>query len=262
MEGNITAFSGTALTVNVLYTGGSGTIASWTITDAGISGTSGYSGYSGYSGTNGTNGATGTSGYSGYSGTNGTNGATGTSGYSGYSGATGSTGTSGYSGYSGATGSAGTSGFSGYSGAGGSFSVSATTSNTTYYVVGATGTGSVTPYISNTNAVYYNASNGYLYGVATQATSDERLKTNWRPLVPNFIERLAEVKYGIYDRVDMQDTQAGVSAQSLEAVLKEVISINKDGYLTVNYGNAALVAVIELAKEVINLRQKIEELGK
>ena len=116
MEGSITAFSGTALTVNVDYVGGSGTFATWNITNAGAVGTSGYSGYSGQ---NGSTGATGTSGYSGYSGSNGSTGTSGYSGYSGYSGingATGATGTSGYSGYSGL----GLSGYSGYSGIAGS----------------------------------------------------------------------------------------------------------------------------------------------
>ena len=76
----------------------------------------------------------------------------------------------------------------------------------------------------------------------------------------DFIEKLAGVKHGIYDRVDMPDTQAGVSAQSLEKVLKEATSTNNEGYKTVNYGNAALVAAIELAKEVVELRREIEVL--
>ena len=96
--------------------------------------------------------------------------------------------------------------------------------------------------------------------MATQSTSDERLKTNWRDLPENFIEQIAQVKHGIYDRIDMQDTQAGVSAQSLEIALKEVISVNAQGYKTVNYGNAALVAVIELSKKVLELEQEIQKL--
>ena len=126
-------------------------------------------------------------------------------------------------------------------------------------MVGVSATGSnQTPY-SNTS-VYYNGSNGYLYAVAMQSTSDERLKSNWRDLPDNFIEQLSQVKHGIYDRVDMEDTQAGVSAQSLEVVLKEVISENAQGYKTVNYGNAALVSVIELANVVLKLKQEVEEL--
>ena len=94
MEGLITAFTGTSLTVNMTYVNGGASFTNWTITASGAVGTSGYSGYSGYSGS----GISGYSGYSGYSG------ATGTSGFSGYSGYSGATGTSGYSGYSGATG--------------------------------------------------------------------------------------------------------------------------------------------------------------
>ena len=115
-----------------------------------------------------------------------------------------------------------------------------------------------TPYINT--SIYANPSNGYIYATAHQSTSDERLKTNWRDLDTNFIEKLANVKHGIYDRIDMADTQAGVSAQSLEKVLKEVISVDPNGYKTVNYGNAGLVAAIELAKEIIELRKEIKTL--
>jgi len=116
MEGSITAYTTTTLTVNVDLIGGSGTIASWNISITGSAGTSGYSGYSG-SGISGYSGYSGSgiSGYSGYSGS-------GVSGYSGYSGS-GISGYSGYSGsgisgYSGYSGTSGISGYSGYSGSG------------------------------------------------------------------------------------------------------------------------------------------------
>jgi hypothetical protein len=81
MEGLITSFSGTSLTVNMTYVNGGASFSSWSITLSGAVGTSGYSGFSGISGQNG---ASGTSGWSGFSGS-------GISGYSGFSGATGPT---------------------------------------------------------------------------------------------------------------------------------------------------------------------------
>jgi hypothetical protein len=66
MEGLITAFSGTSLTVNMTYVVGTASFSLWTITNSGAVGTSGYSGYSGISGYSGFSGI---SGYSGYSGT-------------------------------------------------------------------------------------------------------------------------------------------------------------------------------------------------
>jgi hypothetical protein len=92
------------------------------------------------------------------------------------------------------------------------------------------------------------------------ANSDERLKTNWRNLQENFIDKLALVKYGIYDRTDVELTQVGVSAQSLQEILPNAISKDEKDILSVAYGNAALVSSIELAKEVVDLRTRVAQL--
>lgn len=92
------------------------------------------------------------------------------------------------------------------------------------------------------------------------ANSDERLKGDWEALPGDFIERLAAVKSGTYARVDMKgaDRHAGVSAQSLRDVLPEAVLEGTQGLLSVAYGNAALVACVELAKEVVRLRALLE----
>jgi len=92
------------------------------------------------------------------------------------------------------------------------------------------------------------------------AYSDERLKTNWRDLTDNFVGKLAAVKVGVYDRIDTGETQVGISAQSLQEVLPEAVVTSDSGVLGVVYGNAALAACIELAKEVVALRAEIEAL--
>ena len=92
------------------------------------------------------------------------------------------------------------------------------------------------------------------------ANSDERLKTNWRPVRTDFLHCLAGLKSGIYDRVDTTITQAGVSAQGLAKMLPEAVESDDHGILSVAYGNAALVAAVELAKEVVALRAEIEAL--
>jgi hypothetical protein len=94
------------------------------------------------------------------------------------------------------------------------------------------------------------------------AFSDERYKTNWRSVTPNFVEKLATVKSGVYDRTDEKIAQAGVSAQSLQTVLPETVLKDTNGRLSVAYGNAALVACVELAKEVVKLRAEVEALKK
>ena len=97
---------------------------------------------------------------------------------------------------------------------------------------------------------------------SVNASSDERLKTNWRDLPADFVEQLAQVKHGIYDRVDIDVTQVGVGAQSLRPVMEHAVMEGEDGKLTVAYGNAALVAAIKLAERVVELEAKLEQLIK
>ena len=95
------------------------------------------------------------------------------------------------------------------------------------------------------------------------AYSDERLKTNWRDMPENFVARLAQVRVGIYDRTDQEDTtQVGVSAQSFQELLPQAIMTAKDemGTLSVSYGNAALASAVELAKEVVDLKTRVAQL--
>jgi hypothetical protein len=92
------------------------------------------------------------------------------------------------------------------------------------------------------------------------AYSDERLKTNWRDMPEDFVARLAKVKVGIYDRVDGEKiTQVGVSAQSLQTLLPQAVTEANDDIktLSVSYGNAAMASAVELAKEVVSLKQTI-----
>jgi len=142
--------------------------------------------------------------------------------------------------------------------------ITGTTTSGTYFIVGTTSTsGSLsTASISNTNVVSYNASTGACSAVSFSASSDERLKTNWRDVAPDFIEQLAGVKNGIFDRTDFVSTEAGVSAQSLQKVLAEAVITGEDGKLSVNYGGAALVACIQLSKRVLELEAKLDQLSK
>jgi len=92
------------------------------------------------------------------------------------------------------------------------------------------------------------------------AYSDERLKENWANLADDFIQRLAKVKHGTYDRLDIEQRQVGVSAQSLREVMPEAVMLGSDDMLSVAYGNAALAACVQLAKEVVLLRARLEAL--
>jgi hypothetical protein len=127
---------------------------------------------------------------------------------------------------------------------------------------------SASPAGSNTQ-VQYNSSGAFagsanltfdgtnlVCGGNITAFSDERLKTDWVSIAPDFIEKLAQVKSGTYTRIDTNEKQAGASAQDMQKLLPEAV---QDGeHLSLAYGNAALVAAIELAKQVVELKKEIE----
>jgi hypothetical protein len=92
------------------------------------------------------------------------------------------------------------------------------------------------------------------------AYSDERLKKDWEEVKPSFVDQLANVKSGTYTRTDSDERQAGVSAQSLQELLPETVVAGNDGMLSVAYGNAAMVAVVELAKEIRKLKEELKAL--
>lgn len=151
-----------------------------------------------------------------------------------------------------------------WAGAGGGATITNdTTTNATYYPSFLTTTsGTLSDIRTSSTKLTFNPSTGALTSTSLVASSDERLKTNWRDLSEDFISRLAKVKHGVYDRLDAPVTQVGVSAQSLAEVLEHAVVKQNDGMFGVEYGNAALVACIELAKEVVELRKALRESGK
>ena len=105
----------------------------------------------------------------------------------------------------------------------------------------------------------FNGTNLTCGGTVT-ANSDESLKINWRGYSDDFVEQLAKIKHGTYDRIDVDLTQDGVSAQSLQKLLPNSVLKNEDGILSVAYGNAAMVSAIKLAEIVVQQNQRIATL--
>ena len=120
--------------------------------------------------------------------------------------------------------------------------------------------GSLTTVNVSSTKFTFNPSTGTLTTTVHTSNSDERLKENWTQVAPDFLHKLAQVKHGVFSRIDSGNREPGVSAQSLQPVLPEAVVLGADGYLSVNYGGAALVAAIELAKEVQALRAEIAQL--
>ena len=104
--------------------------------------------------------------------------------------------------------------------------------------------------------------NGYLTAQGDiTAFSDERFKTDWVRLPDDFLTRLTQVKVGTFTRTDTGVKQAGSSAQDWQKLLPEVVNVDeKTGNLSLAYGNAALVSVIELAKKTQSLEAQNSDL--
>jgi hypothetical protein len=110
---------------------------------------------------------------------------------------------------------------------------------------------------SGGSSLFYCDTSGNFTAVGNiTAYSDERLKKDWVGVDSDFVERLAQVKSGTYTRIDSGERQAGASAQDMQKLLPETVI--GDDTLSLAYGNAALVAAIELAKQVVELKKEIE----
>lgn len=126
--------------------------------------------------------------------------------------------------------------------------------NTSNSLIIGSGTSGIDGTITSVRLTLDTASNLTAAGNIT-ANSDERLKKDWAALPVDFVERLAEVKHGTYTRIDSGERQIGVSAQALQPVAPEGVMGGE--YLSVAYGNVALVSAIELAKRLIVAEKEI-----
>lgn len=117
--------------------------------------------------------------------------------------------------------------------------------------------------VGGVNAATIDNAGNFLAVGNVSGYSDERLKAYWRDLPDDFISRIALIKMGKYFRIDSNEWQVGVSAQSLMEILPEAVRKNEEsGLLSVAYGNAALATCVELARNVVALQEKIKDLEK
>ena len=282
--------------------------SSGTMGTAGSGGTSGVNGGTGPIGPSGTSGSGGTSGVNGGTGPTGPSG---TSGSGGTSGSSGSSGTRGSSGTSGVNGGAGPTGPTGPTGPSGTSNVYASAMN--QYVNTNNGPTFDTVYTNNWFRSYgatgwYNESYGggifmqdttwvrvyasKAFYVANQIAatsditayySDERLKENLGP-IENPLDKVNKLNGFYYVNNDLAKTfgyndaklQIGVSAQEVQAILPEVVSlapfdfetledgetVSKSGenYLTVKYDKIVpllIEAIKELTEEVNKIKKHL-----
>jgi hypothetical protein len=147
------------------------------------------------------------------------------------------------------------------SGGSATLSISAVSTNATYYPsFQSSSSGTTSTEYVNTSYTF-NPSTGVVTATSFNGSSDERLKKNWRDLDDDVLERIAGVKHGLYDREDVSVTQVGVSAQSLANVLPEAVNVDGKGFMSIAYGNASLALLIKLTQKVIELEKKLNERG-
>jgi hypothetical protein len=124
--------------------------------------------------------------------------------------------------------------------------------------MGAAG-GTVTGQISGTTAVF----SGSITAADFIMTSDERRKMKWAKLEDDILERFAAIKkVGLYTDKKTKQRRAGAGAQSMQALLPEVVAEDVDGTLGINYGAAATVLVHKLTKRVLELEKRLKKLEK
>jgi hypothetical protein len=90
------------------------------------------------------------------------------------------------------------------------------------------------------------------------AYSDERLKENVK-VIDNAVARVQGVTGVTFTRKADGSTSTGVTAQELRAVLPEAVHVDKDGILSVAYGNVVgllIEAVKELKADIDELKKK------
>lgn len=153
--------------------------------------------------------------------------------------------------------------------------IATSTANAANYVTGggsvATNTftiGTAAYYVSNGNFGISTSTPGYKLDVngAIRAsgdifsTSDVRVKTNIE-VIQNALQKLINIQGVTFNKNGAAERSAGVIAQDVERVLPEVVSLDKDGYLSVSYGNM-IALVIEAIRELNDKIDAIQSIVK
>ena len=176
-------------------------------------------------------------------GTDGERGTQGAAGLQGFKGTQGPVGTDGERGTQGAAGLQGYTGTQGVVGADGSMA-NLTTGAGQAYLIGKSGTtsnGWTGTFLMN-NSVYMQS--GLLY-----ASSDETLKDFHGDIDLDF-EKLKTIRkqYFTWKEGDVTDMQIGTSAQDLQKVYPEIVSVGENGKLAVSYERLSIIALAAIDK--------------
>ncbi|MEE1250589.1 MAG: hypothetical protein UHU19_15380, partial [Lachnospiraceae bacterium] len=224
-------------------------------------GSYGSTGDRGTTGIQGAQGFKGTVGSYGSTGDRGTTGAQGPQGEKGTVGSYGSTGTRGTQGKPGAQGAPGAAGAIGSSGEIVSIGKTSNNSTKTYVVSHTDGSSTAVSFAQNE---WYRNIDVFIQSGAVHAQngfyqdSDERLKAFEDNVNVDF-EKLSKLpkKYFMWKNDEYGvGQQIGTSAQELLKLYPELVTVNDNGYYSVNYAGLSIIALAAIDK----LHQEIEEL--
>ena len=229
--------------------------------EKGTVGSYGSTGDRGTTGIQGPQGEKGTVGSYGSTGDRGTTGAQGPQGEKGTVGSYGSTGTRGTQGKPGAQGAPGAAGAIGSSGEIVSIGKTSNNSTKTYVVSHTDGSSTAVSFAQNE---WYRNIDVFIQSGAVHAQngfyqdSDERLKAFEDNVNVDF-EKLSKLpkKYFMWKNDEYGvGQQIGTSAQELLKLYPELVTVNDNGYYSVNYAGLSIIALAAIDK----LHQEIEEL--
>jgi len=99
---------------------------------------------------------------------------------------------------------------------------------------------------------------------ALLSNSDERLKENIYP-IDNALSRVGQIEGVYFNWNNKTERQVGVIAQQVEKVLPEVVSEDKDSYLSVDYSKLVPLlfeAINEQSSIIMDLEERISKLEK
>lgn len=124
----------------------------------------------------------------------------------------------------------------------------------------------------NSSSVWYVANSANSVGILTltdagaltaagdiTAFSDEKLKSDWKDLPRDFIRQLASIRLsGSFTKDGTR--HVGVGAQSLQEIMPDAVGWDSTNeIMTVAYGNAAMATCVELARKVVDLERRLDQ---
>lgn len=125
------------------------------------------------------------------------------------------------------------------------------------YEIYHTGNLNLAPYAALAGATF----TGNISAPVVTQTSDERKKKLWQRLPHDFVAQLAGLKKsGLFTWRKGCGAGVGVGAQSLERILPTAVHTDEAGAKTVNYGAAAMVSAVELARMLVAHEKRLAAL--